>query len=48
MTALFQAGEAEALAGRAFERRVDPSEPRPSRRRHREQTPPTVVVAPEG
>jgi len=48
MTALFQAGEAEALSGRAFDRRVDPSEPRPSRRRHREQTPPTVVIAPTG
>src|SRR5690606_14569842 len=46
MTALFQTGEAEALAGRAFDRRVDPSEPRPTGRRSWERAPATVVLAP--
>lgn len=46
MTALFQTGEAEALAGRAFDRRVDPSEPRPIGRRSGERAPATVVLAP--
>ena len=47
MTALFQAGEAQAMAGRAFERRVDPSEARPSPRRRTDQAP-RVVLGPPG
>lgn len=47
MTALFQAGEAQAMAGRAFERRVDPSEARPSPRRRTDQAP-RVVIGPPG
>jgi len=47
MTALFQAGEAQAMAGRAFERRVAPSEARPSPRRRTDQAP-RVVIGPPG